>query len=88
MMIKLSDDIVEKHFRVKNYIHIDRRKNFRRVENYVTNPTKIANHGFLPLLYYVDQTEKFTGIKKGNLWERGKYFLITQYDFGRGDETL
>src|SRR5690625_3191159 len=65
----LSDEMIEKHFQKRNYHHLDRCREFKEVQGYVTDSEKIANHGFLPLLHYIDETEKFTGIpnpKHGN----------------------
>lgn len=58
----LNDKIIEKHFRKRGYLHFDKPRNFKIVQDYVENPKKISNHSFLPLIYYVDETEKYTGI--------------------------
>jgi hypothetical protein len=57
----LDDNTIKKHFKKRKYLHFDKSINFKTVYGYVTNQDKIALHGFLPLLYYVDKTEKFIG---------------------------
>lgn len=46
----------------KNYLHFDKRIRFDTVKNYVTSPSKIANHSFLPLIHYVHSFEKYKKI--------------------------
>lgn len=57
----LDDNTIKKHFKKRRYLHFDKSRNFKNIESYVTNKDKIALHGFLPLIYYVDTTERFIG---------------------------
>lgn len=47
----------------KKYLHFDHRVNIERVKSYVTSPTRIARHSFLPLIHYVSSFEKNIGEK-------------------------
>lgn len=66
----ITDDIIEKYFKTKSYLHIDRRIGFNHVFTYVTNNKKIALHSFLPLIHYIDETVKYTGIPNEKLNRR------------------
>ncbi|WP_219721549.1 reverse transcriptase domain-containing protein [Aerococcus viridans] len=46
-------------YRPKNYIHIDKSLEFKKVEGYVCDPDKIAKHSFLPLIHYIIETPKY-----------------------------
>lgn len=60
-MVKLTEEIIKRHFKTKSYLHFDRRISFHNAKDYVTNPDKIATHSFLPFLYYVSTSMKYTG---------------------------
>lgn len=48
-----------KKFPTKKYKHIDKAKNIRQVENYVTDSKKISKHSFLPFIQYDYKIEKW-----------------------------
>lgn len=60
-MVKLTEEIIKRHFKTKSYLHFDRRIRFEHAKDYVIDPDKIAMHSFLPFLYYVNKSMKFTG---------------------------
>lgn len=70
----LDKEIIEKHFKLKGYLHFDRRVKFEKVESYVTNPQKIMLHSFLPFIHYIVLSEKF--IRKSNI--KIESFLIKE----------
>lgn len=45
----------------KNYFHFDKRIFFDKVKNYVTSPSQIATHSFLPFIQYIYSFEKYVG---------------------------
>ncbi|OUL07536.1 RNA-dependent DNA polymerase [Sedimentibacter sp. SX930] len=47
----------------KKYLHFDNRVRIENAESYVTNPSKIAQHSFLPLIHYTSSFEKNIGEK-------------------------
>ena len=57
----LDEKTVKKYFEKKKYLHFDKRIDFKKVKNYVCNSENIKTHSFLPFIYYVDETVKFTG---------------------------
>jgi len=50
-------------YRTKKYLHFDHRVKIENAESYVTNPSKIEKHSFLPLIHYVSSFEKNIGVK-------------------------
>lgn len=48
-------------YQTKSYLHFDHRIKIEKAESYVTNPSRIAKHSFLPLLYFTITTDKYTG---------------------------
>ncbi|ALM58355.1 reverse transcriptase domain-containing protein [Staphylococcus equorum] len=50
----------------KNYLHFDKRISFDKVKNYVTNPSQIARHSFLPLIQYIYSFEKYVSKAPSN----------------------
>lgn len=51
----------------KRYLHFDHRVGIENAESYVTSPSRVAKHGFLPLIHYVASFEKNIGEKIQNL---------------------
>lgn len=52
-------NIDKSKYQTKNYIHIDKKVKFAKVESYVCNPDMIAKHSFLPLIHYTIETQKY-----------------------------
>lgn len=57
-------------YKMKRYIHFDRKVKIETVESYVTNPKKIAEHSFLPFIHYITSFEKNIGEKNFKLNNR------------------
>lgn len=55
---------------MKNYIHFDKRVSIERIENYVCNPKKIAQHSFLPLIRFSIEMYKYTGLPNPDMNNR------------------
>lgn len=47
----------------KTYLHFDHKVKIEKAESYVTNPVRIAEHSFLPLIHYVSSFQKNIGEK-------------------------
>jgi len=51
----------------KSYLHFDRKVKIEHAESYVTNPLRIANHSFLPLIHFVSAFFKHSDEKNIHL---------------------
>lgn len=54
-------------YQTKPYLHFDHRIKIEKAESYVTNPSRIAKHSFLPLLYFPITADKYTGETNSDL---------------------
>src|SRR5690625_203535 len=59
-----------KKYKTKRYTHFDYRINISKVESYVTNPNRIAKHGFLPLIHYTSKFERYMQYTNSELNDR------------------
>ncbi|MDP4552949.1 reverse transcriptase domain-containing protein [Alkalihalobacillus macyae] len=60
-----SSKIQESKYKIKRYVHFDRKVSFKRVKNKVKDPCWIAQHGFYPFIHFQIRFNKY--IKKNNL---------------------
>ena len=44
----------------KSYAHFDLRTNIGKQRNYISNPCKVATHGFYPFIHYEMKMVKFS----------------------------
>lgn len=59
----------EKNSVLKKYAHFDKRVSVNSVWNYISNPEKVAHHGFYPFIHYTQHSDKYNksnGIKTKN----------------------
>lgn len=57
-------------YRPKRYLHFDHRVKIEYAEHYVTNPQKIAQHSFLPLIHYTSSFYRNIGKKNPEMNNR------------------
>ena len=48
-----------KNSRARNYAHFDKRVSLNQVWNYISNPQKVASHGFYPFISYTKNYTKY-----------------------------
>ena len=49
---------------IRPYAHFDSRTNIANVRQYISNPQKVAKHGFYPFIHYEKNMDKFKNGKE------------------------
>lgn len=61
---------------IRPYAHFDSRTNIANVRQYISNPQKVAKHGFYPFIHYEKNMDKF---KREKEKQRNDETFVTQH---------
>lgn len=60
----MSSKFIKRYYKMKNYVHFDKRIHFSKLRKWIENKENITSHGFFPFIHDTLTFNKFDGVKR------------------------